>query len=371
MKINSFKLELYFAKYEFTAPYLLCCSDCEPLSMKELLEMGDSGTLDLWNRLSLGYTETRGHPKLREEITKLYRTINSDDLLVLTPEEGIFVAINVILEGNDHVITTYPSFQSLYEIANSIGCEVDKWIPEYNDGWHFNIDTLERLVKKNTKLIIINFPHNPTAALPNKDEFQRFIDIAKKNNIYVFSDEMYRLLEYDEDIRLDSACDIYENAVTLSGLSKSFSLGGVRIGWLATKNRRLLNEFDEFKAYTTISCSAPSEILAMIAIKNWRKITERNKKIIANNLDLLDKFFDKYSNVFSWVRPVAGPIAFPAINKTIDVSAFCQKLVDEKGVLLLPPSVYDFPHNNIRFGFGRTTMPKSLEKLDEFMRENY
>ena len=127
MKIKPFKLERYFAKYEFSAPYLLCTSDCEPLTLKELLEFAEETSLMLWNNLWLGYTESQGHPILREEISKLYKNISSEEVLVITPEEGIFIAMNVLLKKGDHLIVTFPGYQSLYETANSIGAEVSKW----------------------------------------------------------------------------------------------------------------------------------------------------------------------------------------------------------------------------------------------------
>ena len=135
MNINTFKLERYFAKYEFSAPYLLCSSDCEALTMDELTIMSDSDSLQLWYDLKLAYTESQGHPVLREEISQLYTSIKPEDLLVLTPEEGIYIAMNTLLNKGDHVITTFPAYQSLYEIANSIGCELSQWTPKEEDAW--------------------------------------------------------------------------------------------------------------------------------------------------------------------------------------------------------------------------------------------
>lgn len=371
MKIQPFKLERYFAKYEFSAPYLLCCSDCEALSLKEVLSMADENSLKMWSDLKLGYTESQGNPILREEVSKLYQTIKPEEVLIFTPEEGIFVAMNNILERGDHVITTFPGYQSLYEIANSLGCEVSKWIPKEVKGWIFDINDLSALIKDNTKLIVINFPHNPTGATLQENELQQIIDVAIQNNIIIFSDEMYRFLEYDEANQITSMCDLYDNAISLFGMSKSFALAGLRIGWLTTKNSNLFKKFATYKDYTTICSSAPSEVLAIIALKAKIKILERNLGIINENLKLLDEFFDDYTKIFEWYRPKAGPIAFPKLKVDNDISNFCLDLLEKKGVMLLPSKVYDYDSNNFRLGFARKNMPEALSKLKEYIDENY
>ncbi len=371
MKIQPFKLERYFAKYEFSAPYLLSCSDCEALSQKELLAMADENSLKLWNDLKLGYTESQGHPVLREEIAKLYQNIKPEQVLVITPEEGIFIAMNNLLEKGDHIVTTFPGYQSLYEIANSLGCEVSKWTPKENNGWIFDIDDLKSLIRDDTKLIVINFPHNPTGATLQEQELKEIIDIARQKSIVVFSDEMYRFLEHDQANRTLSACDLYDNAISLFGMSKSFALAGLRIGWLTTKNSDLLKRFATYKDYTTICSSAPSEILAIIALRSKDKILKRNLGIINDNLKILDEFFTKHAKLFDWHRPKAGPIGFPTLKAKVDISDFCLDLVEKKGVMLLPSKVYDFKGNYFRIGFARKNMPEALEKLEEYLKENY
>jgi len=369
MKIQPFKLERYFAKHEFSAPYLLCCSDCEPLPMKELLEMADEETKRMWHDLKLGYTESQGHPTLREEISKLYQTIEPKDVMVLTPEEGIYIAMNILLKKGDHVITTFPGYQSLYEIANSIGCKVSRWKPRYKNGWFFDINDLESLIEEKTRLLVINFPHNPTGATISQNEIEKIIEIAERNNIFLFSDEMYRFLEYKPTDRTASACDLSEKAISLFGMSKSFALAGLRIGWLTTKNHKLFRQIAAFKDYTTICNSAPSEILAIMALKSKNIIIKRNLKIIERNLKLLGAFFEKYKQLFEWYKPKAGPIAFPKLKGDINVSEFCADLIEKEGVLLLPSDQYDFEGNNFRIGFARKNMPEALDKLEKYINK--
>src|SRR6056297_514883 len=368
MKIKDFKLERYFARYEFSTPYLLSSSDCEPLSLNELLSIADNDSLKRWNNLKLGYTESQGHPVLREEVAGLYQTIQSKDVLITAPEEGIFIAMNCFVKKGDHVITTYPGYQSLYEVANAIGCEVSPWTPREENGFFFDIQDLKKLVRDDTRLIVINFPHNPTGATIKEDELKEIINLAKSKDIIIFSDEMYRFLEYEDTDKTTSACDLYENAISLFGMSKSFALAGLRIGWLVTRNSNLLNKFLAFKDYTTICSSAPSEILAIIAIRAKEKIIQRNLEIIKNNLEQLDQFFAQFNHFFEWNKPKAGPIAFPKLKSDMDVNHFCVDLVEKKGVMLLPSSVYDFQGNNFRIGFARKKMKDALNVFGEYLK---
>ena len=284
MNIKPFKLERYFAEYEFSVKYLLSSSDCDGLVQAELFKLADKETRKLWDGLTLGYTESLGHPLLRDEISKMYQDIAPGDCLVVVPEEGIFIAMNAILGKGDHVICTFPGYQSLYEIAEGMGCEITKWKPEEKNGWRFDPDFLTREIKPNTKLIIVNFPHNPTGYLPPKEDFRRIVDIARKHGIYLFSDEMYRYLELNADDRLPSACEVYEKAISLFGMSKTFGMAGARIGWVVTRDRELYQKMTVLKDYTTICSSAPSEILSIIALRTKEKIIETHIKRINRNL---------------------------------------------------------------------------------------
>jgi aspartate/methionine/tyrosine aminotransferase len=367
MKIKPFKLERFFAEHEFSAPINMCASDCEPLAMSELLAMADEKTRTLWADLGLGYTESQGHRLLREEISRLYKSISPDQALVVTPEEGILVAMTTILERGDHVIVTYPAYQSLYEIAAFFGREVSEWLPREHKGWAFDINDLASLINPRTKLIVINFPHNPTGATISRTDLAKITEIAERKDIVLFSDEMYRFLEYDERDRLPSACDMSRKAISLSGLSKGFALAGLRIGWLTTQNADLFKGFASYKDYTTICSSAPSEILAIMALRAKDRILKRNLDLIGENLKRLDSFFADYADLFEWKRPKAGTIGFPRLEGEIKSADFCADLLDKKGVLLLPADRYGYEGNHFRIGFGRRTLPEALEKLRDYV----
>ena len=372
MKINDFKLERYFADYEFKARHLLSSSDCESLKMTDLLQMADPECLKLWYDLKLVYTETKGHPLLRESISNLYEEIKSEDIIVLAPEEGIFIALNVILNPGDHVIVLDPAYQSLFEIPKAIGCEVTKW-PVYlkNYQWNLDISFLQKSIKKNTRLIIINFPHNPTGFIPEASDFKNIIDIAEKNKIYLFSDEMYRYLEFSKSHLYESAGDILENGITLSGLSKSFGLPGLRIGWLATRNKELMRKIENFKDYTTICNNALGEILSIVALRNKDQIIGRNLNLIRENILIVKEFFTKHNNFFTWIDSKGSSVAFPLLTERLPADDFCKKLIDQKSILMLSASLFNYPGNHFRIGLGRKTFKAALEELESFLYGSY
>ncbi len=370
MKIKDFKLERFFSKYEFNVKYLLCSSDCESFTINELLNL-EKGSEKEFKDLLLGYTESQGSQKLRKEISNLYDNIKLEEIIVFSgAEEGIFILMNVLLDKNDHIIVQSPTYQSLYEVANSINCEVTEWEMNEESDWELDVDFLMKNIKKNTKMIVINCPSNPTGYLMSREKFNRIIRIAHENRIQVFSDEVYRFLEYNENDRLPAIVDVYNKGISLGVMSKSLGLAGLRIGWIATKDKELLRKIASLKDFTSICNSAPSEFLSIMALKHKEKLLKRNLDIVKSNLRLLDDFFKKYSNLFKWVRPKAGAIAFPRINFGKNIEDLCIDLLNKKEVLLLPSTMYDFDDKHFRIGFGRKNMPIALAKLEEYVREN-
>jgi aspartate/methionine/tyrosine aminotransferase len=368
VRIKPFKLERYFAQYEFKVKYLLSPSDCESLTLDELLQWADTSSSALWHELKLGYTESPGHPMLRAEVARLYQNIAPDDVMIAAPEEAIFIAMHTLLQPGDHVIAVFPAYQSLREIARAIGCEVTAWTFEMRpDGWRLDLNQLEQSLKDRTRLLVLNFPHNPTGYLPFRHELDSMIEFAREHHLHVFCDEMYRLLEYDPSHRLPSVCDLYEKGVTLSGLSKAFALPGLRLGWLATRDRPLLEQCLAFKDYTTICSSAPSEVLGIIALRARDAILARNLGIIQDNLQVAERFFAEHAEQFVWVRPQAGSIAFPKWVGDATVEQFCQDVLDQQGVMIVPGSIFDFPGNHFRLGLGRRNLAEALQRVSDYL----
>ncbi len=361
-------MERYFAKYEFATPYLLSSSDCESLSIKELLSFNPQAIID-FHSLKLGYTESLGDPELRSEISKLYETVSSTNIIVFSgAEEGIFCFMNSLLSEGDEIIVQFPGYQSLFEVASSIGAKVIRWEMDESSDWSLNMKFLENNITKRTKAIVINNPHNPTGSIISKELYRDIVQIAQKNNLYLFSDEVYRFTEFDKSDALAPAVDIYDKALSLGVMSKSLGLPGLRIGWLALKDKVLFDKISGFKDYTTICNSGPSEFLASVALKNKEIILTRNQDIIKQNMELLDDLFEKYSEFISWVRPKGGSIGFVKINKEMFQSSerLSLELIEQKGVLLVPGTIFEFDDFHFRIGFGRANLDECLIHLKSY-----
>jgi len=366
MPLSPFKLERFFARYEFTAKYLLCSSDCESWSISDLLAL-EPGAEEGFKRHWLGYTESLGAPSLRAEISRGYSGITSEQVLVHSgAEEAIFLFMQAALQPGDHVIVHWPCYQSLFEVAKGMGCEVSFWEARRENGWALDMDELRRMQRPNTRAVIVNTPHNPTGWLMPPPDFLALNTLCQEGGILLFSDEVYRELEYDPAARLSAACVLNPGAVSLGVMSKSYGLAGLRIGWIATRNAGIYNRMAALKDYTTICSSAPSEYLAELALRHREKLIGRNLEIIRANLVVLDDFFTRRPDRFEWVRPRAGPIAFPRLLQG-DVESFCDELVRGCGVLLLPGTLYGHPGNHFRIGFARRNMPAAFLKLEEFL----
>jgi aspartate/methionine/tyrosine aminotransferase len=367
MKITPFKIERFYAQYEFTAPYMLSSSDCESLTIAELLTY-EPDSAERFQQLWLGYTEAPGHPALREAITPLYTTIHPDQVLVMSgAEEGIFLAMNALLNPGDEVIVHAPHYQSLSAVADSIGCEVREWVAREQEGWALDLAELRALLTPKTRMIVVNCPHNPTGYLMSGETYAGLIQIVREWDVILFSDEVYRGLEHDPATRLPAACDVYENALSLGVLSKTYGLPGLRIGWLATRNLDLYRRIAEMKDYTTICNSAPSEFLATLALRHHETLAARSRTLIHTNLALLDAFFELHAPLFSWQRPQASATGFARVQDSAGAEAFALRVVRECGVLLLPSTMYDYGDHHVRVGYGRRNLPEALTTLTHYL----
>ena len=373
MRLADFELERYFARWEFSVRHLMCASDLEGYPMAELLGLADDETRELWSNLRLGYTESPGHPLLRAEIAGLYESLAADDVLVFSgAEEAIFCLLNVELGPGDHAIVTWPGYQSLYEVGIAAGAEITKHELFEADGWRLDVERIRAGLRPTTRLIVVNAPHNPTGMLPTQAEWQALTDLCAEAGVRLFSDEVYRFLEYDDADRLAPGADVLPNGVSLGVMSKSFAMAGLRIGWLASRDRDLLARCAAFKDYTTICPSAPAEILALIGLRAKATVLDRSRALIAANLAALDGFMADRPDVLGWVRPRAGSVGYPRLAfggrfAGWDADRFAAELVESEGVLLLPGSTFGQPGNHVRLGFGRFDLPEALAGLDRFV----
>lgn len=368
MQIADFTLERYFARWEFAVKYVLCASDAEPVKMADLLAIADEDSLTRWNSLGLGYTESLGLPALREEIARLYRGLDADDVITVAgAEEGVFLTMHALLQPGDHAVVVWPAYQSLHEVARSIGASVTLVPLKARDDWSLDVNAVAASMRPNTRVIVINFPHSPTGAQISGEQLARLVSIAELHGAHLFSDEVYRFLEHSSP-PLPPAAELSDRALSLGVMSKAFGMAGVRIGWIATRDRALRARVAASKDYTTICNAGPSELLSLMALRRKDRVLSDINAIISSNLDLLDAFFRRNNKQFRWTRPKAGSVCFPEyLGGSID--DFAAKLVEKEGVLLLPASQFGYSGNHFRLGYGRRDMAAGLSRLEAFLRE--
>jgi aspartate/methionine/tyrosine aminotransferase len=374
MQIPEFALERFFARWEFAVRHLACASDIEGWRMDELLALADDPTRRRWDALTLGYTEAPGDPELRAEIAVLYDGLTADDVLVFAgAEEAIFVLANVLLGPGDHAVVTWPGYQSLYEVARATGAEVTLHELREADGWGLDVERLLDALRPTTRVVIVNAPHNPTGMLPTPGEWQTLGAALAARGIRLVADEVYRHLEHDGRETLQAGADLAPTFVSIGVMSKSFALAGLRIGWVASRDRALLARAAAFKDYTTICNAAPSEILALIALRARERVLARSRAIVGANLAAFDAFLAARPGFATWVRPKGGSTGFPRLADKLaartDIDRFAAELVEAKGVLLLPGSAFGHSGNHFRIGLGRTNLPAALEALGAFLDE--
>jgi aspartate/methionine/tyrosine aminotransferase len=368
LPVRDFALAVYFSRWEPLTRHQLTASDCETLALADLLAMADDDDRERWQALQLGYTDPRGALWLRQTIAGGYENAGTDAVLCFAgAQEGIHVAMHALLERDDHAIVVTPNYQSAESIPLGL-CAVSGVALDPVRGWALDIEQLAATIRANTKLISINFPNNPTGKILERDRFDALIALCRRHGIWLFSDEVYRLVEREPGMRLPAAVDAYERGISLSVMSKSYGLPGLRVGWVACRDRALLQGMERIKHYLSICNAAPSEVLAQIALKAGDRILSRNRRIAAANIKLLNDFFAAHADLFEWYIPDGGVVGYPRYAGQDGVESLCARLVTRSGVLLLPASIYRSdllatPGDRFRIGFGRSDLGRGLEAM--------
>ncbi|TDQ77679.1 hypothetical protein A8950_3834 [Dongia mobilis] len=373
--LPDFRLETYLGKWEFACRYHMTASDMQTLSLKELLSLAEDADRAAWEELPLHYIEPTGTPALRQAIAASYPGLAPEDVLAFAgAEEGIFCAMHAILEKDDHAVVLTPNYQSAEELPRAI-CAVSGVALDPDNGWALDLDKLRAAIRPNTKLVSINFPHNPTGKVLDRATFDGLVAICREHGIWLFSDEVYRGLERQPELRLPAAVESYERGLSLGVMSKAYGLPGLRVGWIAARDRDLLYRMERIKHYLSICNAGPSEHLAVIALKAGEQIMARNRALIAANLKVTDAFFAEFPDLFDWQPSDGGCIAFPRYKGRDGVESFCRSLVEKSGIVLLPASLYassltETPADRFRIGFGRSYVPEGLAAMRAHLRKN-
>ncbi len=288
MRLPRFQLVDWFSAAEGRFDLSLSHSDCEPLSVSDLL---DEHELAGFADFRLGYGPFAGLNELRHVVARQYDTIKPDDVLVFGgASEAIYTFMRAMLNPGDEVVVQSPLFNSLHAIARSIGCRMTQWRPTHEMTCSFDVSALADLCNERTKLIVFNFPHNPSGQMISEDDLRMIVETARRIDAFVFSDEQFRLLEMPSTSALPAACDVYEKAVSVAGVSKTHGLGGLRIGWLATRCREVIEVAQQYRFYTTEMTNTPCQYLARRALERGGDILKRNRSRIAANVERLRSF---------------------------------------------------------------------------------
>ena len=386
--MRDFGLEVFFSRWEFTARYHMTASDVESLKVSDVLAMASDEDRNALESLWLGYTQTWGAPALRAEIARTFDHMAPENILCLAGAgEGLYAVAKVLLGSGDHAVVPTPNYQSAETVPLSV-CEVTG-VPLRRDaandvqssapkgGWRLDLDDVHAAIQPNTKLLSLNFPHNLTGMLMSRTELDALIALCRTRGIYILSDEVYRGIELDPVDRMPQIADVYERGVSLNVMSKAYGLPGLRIGWIASQDRSLLQRVERYKHYLSIANSGPSEILALIALKARDRILRRNHNLLLDNVRLLEELWDDFPGLVEWQRPLGGCVAFPRYIGPGGGETFCRALIKESGVLLLPSSIYvsdltDIPQDHFRIGFGRDVIFKNgLAAMRRHLVVNY
>ncbi len=353
-------------------------SSSEPLTHRELIELatenGDHDLIDLYNDHSLGYAENGGCLDLRQELANLYEPlIGAENIVVFTgAQTGMTITTLAMIHPGDHAIIVTPSYQSLEEGVRLAGGDVTRVELTPENNWQIDVAQIEAAIQDNTRYIVFNDPHNPSGSLLSEKTKKELVSLAEKNDILIFSDEVYRLLELNPAERSQSIAEMSKNGLVLGTMAKPFGAGGMCIGWVACQDKDIIDDLLKAQHLFSVSLSRAGEIQAMMALRVKDRIVEKNMKIIKENLALLDDFFNHNNDLFEWMEPQAGGTGFVKFKGPLSSDELAAQLLEE-GILVFPSSVFDCGENlkqYFRIGFSRRTMPAALNAFSEYVEKN-
>jgi aspartate/methionine/tyrosine aminotransferase len=373
-QMRTFRLEEFMGEWEFKVRHHLTASDAQSITVEELLALGTDADREGLQKLPLSYIETWGTRDLREAVAGTYERVDADHVLAFAgAEEALYLAMLELVGAGEHAVITVPCYQAMETVTLSTGADVSPLPLRPENGWALDLDELRGLLRPSTKLVAVNYPNNPTGYVPDEATFRELVALCDERGIRLFSDEVYRGIEVDPSRTITQAADLSETAISLNVMSKSYGLPGLRVGWLACRDRALLERMEKRKHYTTICNPGPSEYLAAVALRHREPIWERNRGIVAANRPLLADFFGRWEDLFDWEPPVGGCVCFPRY-KGGDVEDFCRRLLHAEGVLVLPASMYyseiaEVPADRFRVGIGRLGLDEGVAAFERFLNE--
>lgn len=351
-RFKPLKMVEFSAKWRNFNPVNFHSSNPQAFAINELNQLLDEEIWSINHQQQLSYVPDEGTKSLRSAISLLFAQISYQNIVTTSgAQEAIYCCIHALLEKNDKVLAITPIFEPLLSTAQEIGCKIITQSLEPKQVWELDLSQLEQNFKQGIKLLIINFPHNPTGAMLTLQQLNQIISYCDKYDCWLLSDEVFRGLEHEESQRLPCLADIYPKGISIGVLSKSFALPAIRVGWIASQNNWLKQRLIEIKTYLSICNSLIDSIISEKVIKQHQKIWQRNRKIILANKLILNKYMANHSEYFTYSEPQAGCLAFP-IFKPFSVERFAENLVQTNKLLVLPGYVFNTSINGFRLSLG-------------------
>lgn len=371
MKIKPFKVEQWMNEYEMDAVYNIAETCVDSISLNELLEMAGLDRNTFFEEISgsrLTYGYITGNPRFKKAILGLYDGLTEEQ--ILTTNGGIGannLVLQTIVNSGDKVVSIIPTYQQLYSIPESLGADVTVIYLKKEDAYLPDMELLRKVVTDDTKLITLNNPNNPTGAIIPEEMMLEIVELARKHDAYLMCDEVYRGLSQDGS-RQKSVAELYEKGVGTSSMSKVFSLAGLRLGWIATRNHELMEALMSHRDYSIISCGMLDEIIGAVALEHKDKLLERNIAIIKKNLSILDEWIQKHPR-FSYVKPKAGTTALVYYDYDIDSYDFCIGLMEHSKTFVTPGDCFEY-EKSFRIGYASSTevLIKGLEMMEDYVK---
>lgn len=370
MKIKSFAVEEWMNAWEVGAKYNIAETCVDSISMNELFELTGEDKTEFLNRLCarrLSYGDIEGLPEFRKGVCGLYKTLNIENIVPTHGASGAnhHVFYSLISPG-DRVVSIMPTYQQLYSIPESYGADVQILHLSKENNYLPDLEKLRRLVTPETKMICINNPNNPTGALMSEQMLREIVEIARSADAWILCDEVYRHLS-QEDGWCPSIVDLYEKGISVSSMSKVFSLAGLRLGWIATHDMSVVKSCLSHRDYNLVSCGVFDEMLAAAALKHSDKLLERSRKIVRENLQILDDWVSSEPHV-SYVKPQAGTTALVYYDLDISSYEFCEEMYKKTGAFVTPGDCFEVPHSmRIGYAYGKQDLIDGLKAISEYI----
>jgi len=369
MDIKPFAVELWMNEFELQCEFNLAETCVESITIAQLLDLAgeDETALSELLPLKMTYGAIKGSDRLRDAIANLYDRQTRDNILVTHGTIGANSLVHqALISQGDTVISIVPSYQQHYSIPESIGANVQLFHLRAENNFLPDLDELRALVTPDTRMIAVTNPNNPTGALIEGDMLEELVDIARAAGAWILSDEVYRGTDQEGSGLTPSIADIYEKGISTAGLSKAFSLAGLRIGWLAAP-QEVFDAVMIHRDYNTISVSMVDDHLAALAMENYQKILARSQQITRGNLRTLTEWVEQEPKI-SWVRPRSGTTALLKYDLDMPSYEFCTSLLQETGVLFTPGAAFDM-EGYVRIGYanGPAVLTAGLDKFSAFL----